>query len=180
MNTITALLLDPGLLFLLGLTALYAALVRRSTRLQRLRLPRPSFESATSLVSVLLAALGLALLPWPRSPLAEDGLENPLLAWLAFEGAFLLPLLPGLLAGDALTNRTTLREAQIGLAGRTVVWLAAGTLLWSATALSPTAAIGWALLSAAAALALPAATGFGPFAADRALTPSGAEHGLDA
>ena len=180
MNLFQSLLLYPGLLFTLVLGAAYRGLVERDIRGASVKLPRPGFEATASVASVLLAALGLALLPWPFSPVAGAGVfGSPLASWLAFEGAFLLPLLPGLLAESPLASRAALREAQIGLAGRVIFWLAAGAL-WQSTLLSTTTAPGWLLLALGGVLALPAAIGFGPFGADRALTPSGAEHGLDA
>lgn len=180
MNELVALVAFPGLLFMLVLTVVLNALVEGVPRLGDLRLPRFGFESAAGLASLLLAVLGSALLPWPLNPAQSIGpLAGPLAAFATIEGAFLIALLPGLLAPNALVNRAVIRETQIGVAGRAVVWIALGTLLWQTGAWTVTSAPGRLLLSAAGLLALPAAIGVGPFAADGNLTLSGAEHGLD-
>lgn len=178
MNELVALLIFPGLLFTLALALALGMLFQRKIAF-RPRLPDFSFESAAGAISVVLAACANALLPWPLAGAGKAALGGPVAAWLALEGAFLLPLLPGLLSSSPLVNRATIREAQIGVAGRSVVWLAAGTLLWMPGQISLGSLPGWALLGVGALLALPAAMGFGPFAAERTLALEGAEHGLD-
>ncbi len=180
MNFALTLLFFPGLLFLLVLTLALRVIIERDGPFGRVRVPGLGLESAVAALSVLLAAAGLALLPWPLRPLQPQELApNPLIPWLAFEGAFLLPMLPGLLSPDPLVNRTAVRELQISVAGRVVLWLALGTLLWQRDAWAINQLPGQVLLAAAALLALPAAISFGPFAGERGLTPSAAEHGLD-
>lgn len=130
--------------------------------------------------SLLLAAAALALLPWPLHPASErPWLGHPLLLWATVEGAFLIPLLPGLLAPSPLASRGAMREAQIGVAGRMVIWLAIGAALWLDAGWELSALPGRLLAATAGLLALPAAAGSGPFAAERSLNLAGAEEGLD-
>lgn len=175
-----SLLVFPGLLFVLVLGIGLHAMIHGVPRLNGVRLPRIGFESTVALASILLAALGSALLPWPGRPVGGIGpLNGPIAALLAIQGAFLLALLPGLLNANALTNRATIREAQIGTAGQVVLWVVLGTLLWQNGPWVVAQVPGRLLLAAAGILAVPAAIGVGPFAADRTLALSAAEYGLD-
>ncbi len=132
------------------------------------------------MASILLAALALVLLPWPLHPATGQlWIGGPLALWIAVEGAFLVPLLPGLLAPSPLAARAAVREAQIGAAGRFVVWLAVGTALWSGVGWAVGELPGRALAALAGLLALPAAIGIGIFSAERSLSAAGAEEGLD-
>lgn len=145
-------------------------------------------EAALHHASVLLAGAGLALLPFPLHPVgaaaaADSGLW--LWAWAAFEAAFLLPLLPALASGYPPLVRAAMREAQPGVAGRALLWLAlaVGLLLhdtWGlvgATGHSPLVAHGLAAL--AALVAFPATIGSGAFAPASGLLPGGATYGLN-
>jgi hypothetical protein len=133
-----------------------------------------------AVASLLLAALALALLPWPLHPAGERAwIGHPLLLWAAVEGAFLIPLLPGLLAPSPLGARGAMREAQIGVAGRCVIWLAVAAGLWLGAGWEAATLPGRLLAALAGLLALPAAAGVGPFGAERSLNLAGAEEGLD-
>ncbi len=182
MDVVLALLLYPGLALAIVLALIFGWLV---TGRVALALPRaaPAFASAdgmAGLISILLAALALALLPWPFHPVAGwPWVGHPLALWVALEGAFLAPLLPGLRAPSPLGARATIREAQIGLAGRFVLWMALGTALWFGAGWAYAALPGRALAALAGVMALPAAVGVGPFAAERSLNAAGAEEGLD-
>lgn len=178
MNLVLPLLVFPGVLFTLVLTVALQVLVEGLPR-GRLAFPKPGLESLIGLLSIVLACVGMALLPWPIQLWVAREPAQPLAIWLAIEAAFWLPFLPGLLSRDTLINRVTMREAQVSLAGRVVVWLAIGSLMAQAQAWSLTSAPGRLLVVIAGFLALPAAMSVGPFAADRNLSPSGAEHGLD-
>jgi hypothetical protein len=139
-----------------------------------------SLDGLLSLASILLAALALVLLPWPLHPAAGWAwVGRPALLWAAIEGAFLLPLLAGMMAPAALGVRAASREAQISLAGRCVIWLAIGIALWAGAGWEARALPGRALGALAGLLALPAAIGAGPFGAERSLSAAGAEEGLD-
>jgi hypothetical protein len=128
----------------------------------------------------VLAALTLALLPWPLHPAAAwSWVGSPAALWAALEGAFLLPVLAGLLAPASLGERAASREAQIGVAGRCVVWLAIGIALWAGAGWGARELPGRVLAGLAGLLALPAAIGVGPFGAERSLNAAGAEEGLD-
>jgi hypothetical protein len=185
-----ALLLYPGLLTLLALGALYAASSAGRAALHDLRsLLRPplgSSEGLLQIVSVLLAAGGLALLPWPWHPAAASLTPVAWLwAWGLLEAAFLLPLLAAMRAGDPLVVRAALTSAQVGALGRALLWLALASSLmlhanWQPLALNNQSPLLVHLLAlGAAVLAFPAAVGWGPFAGADSITPGGITYGLD-
>jgi hypothetical protein len=179
-QTVIALLLYPGLLLALGLSLLYTVVTvgRPAFHWGAIGAAGRSVEGSMYALSIILAGCGLALLPWPLHPLALDpGVW--LWAWALFEGAFLLPLLPGLLVGTPTVVRAASREAQIGVAGRALLWLvlAIGLLFPFTGGLLTLPA--YLLIIAAATFALPAAVGWGPFAAETTITPGGTAHGLD-
>jgi hypothetical protein len=181
LNMALALLVYPGLALALALALLFGWLLGERPFFTAIRLAAlwRSFDGALAATSLLLAAIGLALLPWPYHPAAGSSwIGSPLATWAALESAFLLPPLAALLA-PALGARAAVREAQIGVAGRSVIWLSLGIAFW--------AGVGWTapelparvLAGLAALLALPAALGIGPFRAETSLAPAGAEDGLD-
>jgi hypothetical protein len=175
-----AILLYPGLALALILALVFRWLAEGRAPRPRLRLPALGADTIAGLASILLTALALALLPWPLHPIASGSwIGSPLALWVVVEGAFLAPLLPGLLAPTALAARAAAREAQIGAAGRFVIWLALGALLWSDAGWTLAELPGRALAALAGLLALPAAAGVGPFGAERSLSAAGAEGGLD-
>lgn len=180
MNAAFALLLYPGLLLTLGLALLHTTLTSGRLRL-RLSVAGAAWRSAEGLLnatSMVLAGLSLTLLPWPLHPIApETGVW--VWAWAVLEAAFLLPLLSGLLIGAPLVARAASREAQMGVAGRALLWLALGVGLLLYDNWSPVALPAHVLAALAAILAFPAAIGWGPFAAETSITPGGTEHGLD-
>lgn len=182
METALALLLYPGLALTLALALLFGALSEGRLFFNRVRVAPfwRGLDGLSAIASVLLAAVGLALLPWPLHPAADHPLiGHPAVVWVALEGAFLLPALPGLLAPSPLGARGASREAQMSLAGRCVVWLALGVALWSGVGWALGGLPGRLLVGIAGLLALPAAIGAGPFAAERSLSAAGAEAGLD-
>jgi hypothetical protein len=137
-------------------------------------------DGLAATVGLLLTAAALALLPWPLHPAGEQApVGEPLLLWAAVEGAFLTPLLPGLLAISPLATRAAVREAQIAVAGRVVVWLAIGAALFGGAGWAPGELPGRLFAALAGLLALPAALSVGPFAAELSLNAAGAEEGLD-
>jgi hypothetical protein len=172
----------PGLLLALVLALLFGWLTygrRFFGRLRGVAFWR-SFDGLAAVGSIALAALALALLPWPYHPAAGwRWIGSPIALWAALEVAFLTPLLPGLLAPAPLGARAASREAQMGLAGRFVFWIALGVALWLGAGWSWLALPGRLLATIAGFMALPAAIGAGPFAAERSLSTAGAEEGLD-
>src|SRR5262245_64979912 len=90
-------LLYPGLALALVLAIVFGWLAEGRTPRPRLRFPPLGADTIAGLASILLAALALALLPWPLHPAAGAGwIGSPLALWVAVESAFLAPLLPGL------------------------------------------------------------------------------------
>src|SRR5215212_11600988 len=180
-NLALSLLLYPGLALVLILALVFSWLTEGRVRFGWLRgAAWGSLDGLLSLASILLAALTLALLPWPLHPAAGWAwVGSPAALWAALEGAFLLPLIAGLLAPASLGERAASREAQISVAGRCVVWLAIGIALWAGAGWAARELPGRALAGLAGLLALPAAIGMGPFGAERSLNAAGAEEGLD-
>lgn len=188
---IGALLVYPGLLFVLLLDALYSLTNQgqpwRESLLQLVRLlrqPQPwNIERSISLVSIVLVACGLVLLPWPWN-LADPQPALWLWSWAALEAAFLLTLLPGLLAGAPPVVWTANRAAQIGVAGRMLLWLALSVSVllhdsWAAfDAAGHSPLLAHLLAALTAFFAFPAAVGWDTFSAANALVPGGLEQGL--
>ncbi len=181
MQMVIALFGYPGLLLALALSIIYTIIVRGRLRLQYsvLLAAGRSAEGVMYTLSILLAAIGLALMPWSLHPLPPTVLRG-LWAWAAFEAAFLLPLLPALLAGMPLIVRAASREAQMGVMGRILLWigLSIGMLLPFQGDLP--GLLAYVLAALTAVLAFPVAVGWGPFAAETSLTPGGVDYGLDA
>ena len=113
-NLALSLLLYPGLALALVLALVFGWLTQGRVRFGwLLGAAWVSLDGLLSLASIVLAALALALLPWPLHLAAGWAwVGSPLALWAALEGAFLLPLLPGLLAPTALGERAASREAQ--------------------------------------------------------------------
>lgn len=178
---IISLLIYPGLLLALGLSLLYTITVTGRLRLHRGAIGATwrSSEGLLYTTGIVLTGCALALLPWPLHPV-QLGRGVWLWSWALFEGAFLLPLVPGLLANTPTVVRAASREAQIGVAGRALLWLAltAGLLFPFDQQLVILPA--YLLIVLAAIFAFPAATGWGPFAAETTITPGGGAYGLDA
>jgi hypothetical protein len=122
-----------------------------------------NLADATSSILALLALVLLGLQPlWSGAARASGEI---VLLWSVLEGSFLLPLLPGLLAGWPPTARVAAREAQVGAGGRALIALALGAALALGTDWSLRTLPGHALVVLAASFALPAALGWGPFGA---------------
>lgn len=170
----------PGFLFTLALSLLYQFLTERKLSLLSLRLPGWGADAFTALASIVMAVLAVSLLPWPWHPeMGHSWIADPLALWVVIECAFLLPVLPGLLAPSPLAARAIIREAQIGTAARIVIWLGLGSILWGN--------IDWQLIDLPARilaalgvlLALPAAIGVLMFRPDPSLNLATTAEGLD-
>jgi len=182
LNIAIAILLYPGLALALVLALLLSLLSERRVPLARLPGVRAlrSLDGLAACASMLLAAIALALLPWPYHPAPGWWLiGQPIAFWCALEGAFLVGQFPGLLAPSALAARAAARELQVSVAGRCLFWLAVGTVLWGGPSWSLAVLPGRLLVGIAGLLALPAAIGIGPFGAELSLSAAGAEEGLD-
>ncbi len=177
MNQLIALLLFPGIASWTVLLLVYRVLVMETRTLPPLTGWRNA-DGLLALLALLGALTGMLLLPWPLHPLAIPPVGELALIWFVIEVAFVMPVLPALLAPAPLARRAAIRELQLGSAGRAVVWLAIGALgagVWQAAALG---VVGRVLALLAVALALPAALGIGPFASERSIAPLGTASGL--
>lgn len=177
MQMIATILLYPGILTALVAGGLYRFLLRRGVG----SLPTPtalmSREGMAAGAGVVLAALGLALLPWPFRP-PDTGITW-LWAWVAFELAFLLPLLPALAAGAPAVARAAIREVQLGTLARALLWAALTTALLLRQQQGDLITVAQLLSFIAALIAFPPAIGWGPFAVEDLLTPGGVTAGVD-
>lgn len=190
-ETVVALVVYPGVLLTLVLGLIQAELtsgpIRARDALNSLISPGnwKSGEGLMNGISVLLAGVGLAFLPWPFLSAAPSSPATLLLAWGGLEGAFLVALLPGLVAGTPPVVRASIRKAQVGGAGRMLLWLAIGAglvlhtnwNLWNTAGNSPL--LVHLLAGLTALFAFPVAVGWGPFAPERSITPGGVDQGLD-
>lgn len=169
-----AALIYPGLLTTLVAGALFGMLLGTGGRpvLSALR----SREGLAALASVLLAAVGLATLPWPLHPMPASA--SWLWAWAGFELAFLVPLLPPLAAGTPTVARAAMREAQLGVLARAALWAALAAALPVHADWRPATLPVHLLAIAVGLLTLPAAIGWGPFGAETSITPGGTQAGL--
>lgn len=180
MNILFALLVYPGLLLTLMLAVIFRVVAERQSMRRSAGRLVVSGQLLLGIASMVLMAFGLALLPWPLHPAADWPWVGRLaLLWVVIEGAFLLPLLPGLRSAAPLVVRAASREAQLGVAGRAIIWLSMGLALSNGDAWLLLDLPGRAGLLLAGLLALPAAAGIGPFGAERNLNLTGMEQGLD-
>lgn len=178
MQIIATILLYPGLLTALVAGGLYRFLLRRGLGPFPTRTALMSREGLAAVVGMALGALGLALLPWPFQP--TDGGITWFWAWIAFELAFLLPLLPALAAGAPAVARAAIREAQLSSLARALLWAALTTALLLRQQQGDLIVVAQLLSFIAALIALPPAIGWGPFAVEDLLTPGGVTAGVDA
>jgi hypothetical protein len=186
-----ALLLFPGAVFAILLGMVYGTIVERHqpatciTSLLNVKAWQ-SGEGMLSMLSILAIAPTLVFLPMPFHPAASSITPAVwLLAWGSVELAYLLAVLPGLLAGEPHVVRAAIREVQIGVAGRALLWLAVSTGLLLSNDWSLVGAQGHSpllvhvLALAAAAFAFPIAAGWGPFGGETGITHGGLQQGLD-
>lgn len=178
LGTLIAALLFPGLATALAAGALFGLVANGRVALPGSLAPLGTREGLAALGAVLLAALGLVLLPWPLHPTGAGA--TWLWSWAAFELAFLLPLLPALLTGAPALARAAIREAQLGALARAALWAALGAALSLRTSWEGLAMAAHLVAIAAAVAAYPAAIGWGPFGAEEMVSPGGTGAGLPA
>lgn len=170
-------LLYPGLLTALAAGALYRVVLRGGPGAPLGLAAAGSREGLMAAAGVALAGAGLACLPWPLHPVSPGA--GWLWTWAAFELAFLLPLLPALASGVPALARAAIREAQLGVLARALIWAALAAALTLHSTWASAGALATHLLALAAALAaFPPAVGWGPFAAEERVTPGGVTAGL--
>lgn len=172
METLFQILVYPGLLWVITLALILIAALGRSARgSQAIRNTWRALRGQGSLphaLSVVLSLIAIGLLPWPASPFAPIPQLDLWRIWAFTEASFLVALAPGLLSSLPAASRAAVREAQIGVSGRAVLWIA---LLvgfgWQGATLTE---LGPLLLGAfAALLALPAAARWQPFGGESGL-----------
>ncbi len=189
-QTLIAFLFYPGLFLALALSALAIALQESPTQAHvfvgNIAVPNAwqRVEGLLFAMSMVLAGMSLAFLPWPLHPAPPPNEGLWLLAWAAMEGAWWLALLPGLMSGTPTVVRASIREAQIGFVGRSLLWMAlfVGLVLhntWALVDYAHSPFLAHLLAIVAAGFALPVAIEWGPFAPETSVTPGGSEQGLE-
>ena len=125
--------------------------------------------------AVVLALLALTRLPWPNPSWLCRGVAcsvstdpaEPWLLWALVEGSVIAATLPGLAFSMPAMSRVAVRDAQLGVGGRLVMWIGVAVALRVRG--TPELASGYPLsitLAVAALgvlLAIPAAAGWPPF-----------------
>jgi hypothetical protein len=172
LDMLIALVFYPGLLTIVaaGMLLAFAA---------GIRIPGPAAlrgiqRTAGGIALLLSCGLLVGATTFIRLPLQPALVRWPVasipLSWVVLEMAFLLPALPAIVSQRTLVGRAASREAQLGVAGRVAFWVAvsAGFAAGSALADVP----GRLLALVAGFMALPAAAGLGPFAAEASLAPA--------
>jgi hypothetical protein len=181
----------PGIVLMVVLAILHIGVTEGAGKarasIKAILTPRAwiSIEGFLIGVSLLLTCISSAFLPYPLSPAGSEDPGLWVLAWGCLEMAFLLSLVPGLLAGWPPTVRATIREAQIGVVGRALLWVAlfGGLSIHTNWAIfdhqyhSPLLAHLLFLLTAF--FAFPVAVGWGSFAPEQSVIPGGMLQGLD-
>lgn len=180
-------LIYPGLLTAVILGISYGVLRDGKSRtLTQLRsMVRPivwtSVEGVLLLLSIVLAAIGLAYFPLPLHPF-PTGPSGWLLAWAFLEVAWMFPVTPSLLTGSPMVVRAASREIQIGAAGRALLWmlLATGLVLQhhQSTIETIPAGIARLIIAITTLITLPVAMGWGPFAFHTSMMPGGSWQGF--
>jgi hypothetical protein len=175
MNLLVAILIYPGALATLLLAVLLSvAAGGRLPRAGALGGALRSAEGIGGLASIGLACVAAGLLGTPLGSMVASSLVS---VWVLIEAAVLAALLPAVVSRAPLAVRAASREAQMGVAGRAVLWMAAGA--GGVAQQSPSELPGVLLLLVAGLLAFPAAAGLGPFSPERSLSPDAPEEGLD-
>ncbi len=124
---------------------------------------RASLAYAGATVLLLLA---LIRLPWPNLSSEARGPAEPWLLWGLVEASVIMVALRGLASSAPVASRTATRDAQLGVSGRLVIWIAAAVALnvrdtpGLAGGYRLDVALGLAALGVL--LALPAAAGWPP------------------
>ncbi|WP_299756823.1 hypothetical protein [uncultured Chloroflexus sp.] len=173
-----ALIIYPGGTLAIGLGIGYRLLTTRQLPANGSLLLTTDWIGWLALATLGLVAGGLASLPWPwhPAPLPFGWLG----AWVCLEAAAWLPFWPALSSGAPHLVRAAVREAQIGVLGRAIVWSVAVISLSSSGGLSGWTLSGHLLIWLAGLFSLPAAINWGPFGPEPSLGPQGITEGLPA
>ncbi|WP_298820564.1 hypothetical protein [Chloroflexus sp.] len=173
-----ALVIYPGGLLALGLGLGYRLLATRQLPEHGSLILTREWIGWIALATLALIAGGLTGLPWPwhPSPFAFGWAG----AWVLLELAAWLLFWPMLTAGTPHLVRAAVREAQIGMLGRAMLWGVAAIGFSGADALNVWSLGGHLLLLLAGLVILPAAINWGPFGPEPSLSPRGILEGLPA
>ncbi|MCS6889748.1 hypothetical protein [Chloroflexus sp.] len=173
-----ALVIYPGGLLAIGLGIGYRLLVTRQLPANGSLLLSTEWIGWLALATLALIASGLTGLPWPWHPAPRP--FGWLGAWALLEIAAWLPLWPALSSGTPRLVRAAVREAQIGVLGRAILWSTAALSFASAGSINGWTLSGHLLVWIAGLFSLPAAINWGPFGPEPSLGPRGITEGLPA
>lgn len=178
MSGLIALVIYPGAALTIGLGIGYRMLTTRQLPATDSFLLTKEWIGWLALATLALIAGGLASLPWPwhPAPLPFGWIG----AWGLLEAAAWLPLWPALSSGSPRLVRAAVREAQIGVVGRAILWSAAAIGLSSASEFNLWSLGGHVLAWLAGLFSLPAAINWGPFGPEPSLGPQGVTEGMPA
>lgn len=130
------------------------------------------------LISAALALIAGAFLPWPLNPIHWD-LGHFWLAIGLLEASALMALLPGLREASPAGVRAAIREAQVGGAGRIVLWSALAIVVWAGREWTWRTLATHLFALGAAGVALPSVLGWGYASPAYDISPGGVETGLN-
>jgi hypothetical protein len=123
MSTLLQFLVYPGALWVIGFAMLILFAFGGATHPRRW-LSAVRRSSVAWQLSMVLAAVTIALLPWPNSSFAPSFSFDLWRTWVFSEASISIALLPGLAATDQATHTATVHKAQVAVAGRMALWVA--------------------------------------------------------
>ncbi len=127
MTIMFQILLYPGVLWVGALVVLLVSALGRAPQLRQLfHIIWQAMHGHHSLphsLSIVSSATTIALLPWPSIPLVPVFNQDLWRIWALTEASFLVALLPGLASMHPTAHEAAMREAQVGVGGRVVLWV---------------------------------------------------------